>query len=59
MFGPADAFTVLFDRGGILRRGPAPAMDIGEQGQRLLTRRWRWVLVEKQLQRGHPLEALT
>jgi hypothetical protein len=57
-FGPADVFLPLFDRGGVLRRAASPVPDVGAQVARLLEGRWRSVLVEKELARGHILEAL-
>lgn len=58
-FGPADAFLPLFDRAGVLRREPHPAPNLVEEVREVLERRWRWVLVEKELQRGQGLEALS
>ncbi|WP_415786102.1 hypothetical protein [Deinococcus saxicola] len=56
VFGPADAFLALFDRDGVLKRGAAPTVQI--EADALISRRWRWILVEKEVRRGHPLEAL-
>lgn len=58
-FGSADAFLPLFDREEVLRRETSPALDLAEEVGKVLGRRWRWVLVEKELQRGHGLEALS
>lgn len=57
-FGPADAFLPLFDWAGILRRETPPTPDLAEEVGKALEQRWRWVLVEKELRRGHGLEAL-
>lgn len=57
-FGPADAFLPLFDRTGVLRRETPSPLNLKEESARVLEHRWRWVLVEKELQRGHRLEAL-
>ena len=57
-FGPHDAFTVLFDRAEVLRRASAQPFDLNEAVRLLERRWWRRVLVEKELQRGHTLEAL-
>lgn len=57
-FGPADAFLPLFDRAGVLRREPQPAPNLAEEVRKVLEGRWRWVLVEKELRRGHGPEAL-
>lgn len=57
-FGPEDAFLPLFDRMGVLRRETPPAPTLALEAQHVLEQRWRWILVEKELQRGHGLEAL-
>ena len=57
-FGPADAYALWFDRSGVIRRADAEPFDAAAELERLQTRRWRFVLVEKELQRGHNLEAL-
>ncbi|MFK7601919.1 hypothetical protein ACI3L1_06870 [Deinococcus sp. SM5_A1] len=58
VFGPADAFLGLFDRDGVLKCGAAPTMQIEAEAEALISRRWHWILVEKEVRRGHPLEAL-
>lgn len=58
VFGPADAFLALFDWDGVLKRGAPPTVQIKSEAEALISRRWRWILVEKEVRRGHPLEAL-
>ncbi|MDL2343379.1 hypothetical protein QOL99_04345 [Deinococcus sp. MIMF12] len=57
VFGPADAFLPLFDRVGVLRQGASAPIDLRVEIADVLAGRWRHVLVEKELQRGHVLEA--
>lgn len=57
-FGPADAFLPLFDRAGVLRYAPPPPTNLQAEIAGVLAGRWRHVLVEKELARGHILEAL-
>lgn len=57
-FGPHDPFQILFDRCGVLppvvQGGP---LQTPEAVQALVARHWRWLLVEKEVRRGHTLEA--
>ena len=62
-FGPSDAFLALFERepGVVLRRSHQAAQGEDEarmESQTLSCRRWRWMLVEKEIERGQVLEAL-
>lgn len=60
-FGAHDHVRVLFDRAGVVHLTPSQeqmAMEIRGPAVALAARRWRWVLVEKELRRGHRLEAL-
>ncbi|GAA5514726.1 hypothetical protein Dcar01_03486 [Deinococcus carri] len=58
VFGPADAFLPLFDRAGVLRREASTLLNLGAEVRAILNQRWRHLLVEKELQREHLLEAL-
>lgn len=57
-FTAADPYLLWFDRAGVIRQGSTPPIDVSAELERLLARRWRAVLVEKELRRGHLLEAL-
>lgn len=59
-FGPDDPFVVLFDRSRVIRvhSGKVTAQDVHQGIEALRSRRWRWLLVEKEVRRGHRLEAL-
>jgi hypothetical protein len=59
-FGADDPFLVLFDRKKVIQvqRLEFPMDDINAAVQGLQARRWRWLLVEKEIKRGHRLEAL-
>lgn len=57
-FGLHDPVLVLFDRAQVIRLAEADALTI-TQLQALQARHWRWLLVEKEVRRGHRLEALS
>ncbi|ULH15509.1 hypothetical protein MF271_16590 [Deinococcus sp. KNUC1210] len=60
-FGADDPVHVLFDRASVVRLTPSQdqlTMEIKRPAVALAAQRWRWVLVEKELRRGHRLEAL-
>lgn len=59
-FGPHDFCRVLFDRSGVIRTWDEPwtIADVQAAAQALAGQRWRFLLVEKEVRRGHRLEAL-
>lgn len=58
VFGPYDPVQVLFDRCGVLPLDvQARPLQTSELLQVLVKRHWRWLLVEKEVHRGHLLEA--
>jgi hypothetical protein len=59
-FGPEDPFNVLFDRAEVSQTHLQiqTAEDVWQAVQDLNRQRWRFLLVEKEMRRGHPLEAL-
>lgn len=57
-FTAADPYLVWFDRAEVIQTTKEAEVDVQLELNRLLSRRWRFLLVEKELRRGHPLEAL-
>ena len=57
-FTAVDPYLLWFDRSGVIQHAQEPENNVEVKLARLSRRKWRAVLVEKELQRGHMLEAL-
>ncbi len=59
-FGVHDPFLVLFDRAGVIRvkQLEKNTFDVKTAVAEIRKRHWRWLLIEKELKRGHLLEAI-